>query len=64
MVCLQKKWFAIKIYKIYSKTEESKETKLPFAAFSLKAGNDINRVQTVSDRKIFVLSNAIIFIFM
>ena len=30
--------------------------------FSQKAGNDINRVQTFSDRNIFALSNDIIFI--
>ena len=50
------------MYKIYSKTEKSNATKLPFAPFSSKAGNDINCVQTVSDRKIFALSNDIIFI--
>ena len=50
------------MYEIYSKTEKSNATKLPFALFSSTAGNDINRVQTVSDRKIFALSNDIIFI--
>ena len=38
------------------KGEISNATKLLFAPFSSKAGNDINRVQTVSDRKIFALS--------
>ena len=39
------------MYKIYSKTEKSNATKLPFAPFSSKAEHDINGVQTVSDRK-------------
>ena len=50
------------MYKIYSKMEKSNATKLPFAPFSSKAENDINRVQTVSDRNIFAFSNDIIFI--
>ena len=45
------------MYKIYSKTEKSNATKLPFAPFSSKAGNDSNHVQTVSNRKVFALSN-------
>ena len=44
------------MYEKYSKTEKSNATKLSFAPFSSKTGNDINRVQTVSDRKIFALS--------
>ena len=32
------------MYKIYSKTEKRNATKLPFAPFSSKAENDINRV--------------------
>ena len=44
------------------KGEISNATKLLFAPFSSKAGNDINRVQTVSDRKIFALSHEIFFI--
>ena len=51
------------MYKIYSKTEKCNATKLCFAHFSSKAENDINRVQAVSDRKIFALSNGILFYF-
>ena len=47
------------MYKIYSKTEKSNASKLHFASFSSKSGNDINRLQTVSDRN---LSNDILFI--
>ena len=40
------------MYKIYLLRQgiESNATKLNFTPFSSKAGNDINRVQTVSDR--------------
>ena len=48
------------MYRIYSRTKKSNA--LYFAPFSSKAGNDINRVQTVSDIKIFALSDDIIFI--
>ena len=49
------------MYKIYSKTENSNATKLSFTPFPSKAGNDINRVRTVSDRKMFALSNDVSF---
>ena len=44
------------------KGKKSNATKLLFAPFSSKAGNYINRVQTVSDRKIFALSHEIFLI--
>ena len=39
------------MYKIYSKTEKVMQQNSLSAPFSSKGGNDINRVQTVSDRK-------------
>ena len=45
------------MYEINSKMEKRNTIKLPFASISSKAGNDINRLQTVSDRKISALSN-------
>ena len=57
------------MYKIYGITTTKKKKKkkkkntikLPFVRISSKAGNDINRVQTISNRKIFAHSNSLIF---
>ena len=50
------------MYKTDSKTEKVMQENSLSHLFSQKAGNDINRMQTVSDRNIFALSNDIIFI--
>ena len=50
------------MYKYIVKRKKSNATKLPFVHFSSNAGYDINRVQTVPDRKIFTFSNDMIFI--